>query len=121
MILADTSIWIDHLRTGEPGLGALLERGEVLGHAWVVGEIALGRLVDRAAVLRLLRQLPQAPVATPEELLVLIERDELARVNIGYVDVQLLAATRMAGDASLWTRDRRLRMTAERLGVAYSE
>jgi predicted nucleic acid-binding protein len=44
VILADTSIWIDHLRAGHATLVGLLERGLVLGHPWVVGEVALGRL-----------------------------------------------------------------------------
>lgn len=121
MILVDTSIWIDHLRAGDPGLVALLERGEVLGHPWVLGEIALGQLRDRVEVLRLLQQLPQADVASPDELLTLIEREGLAGSGVGYVDAQLLAATLLAGDAALWTRDRRLRAAAERLDVAYSE
>lgn len=119
MILVDSSVWVDHLRSGDDGLRALLERGAVLGHPWVVGELALGMLRDRAAVLRLLSQLPQAPVATPDELLPFIERYELAGSGIGYVDVQLLAATALAPAAALWTRDRRLAEAAAQVGVAY--
>ena len=44
MILADTSIWIDHLRRGDPGLIALLNAESVVMHPWVLGEIALGTL-----------------------------------------------------------------------------
>ncbi len=121
MILVDTSIWVDHLRDGDPGLVAMLDRGEVLGHSWVTGEVALGRLRARREVLRLLGQLPQATVATPEELMVAIEHHELPGVGIGYVDVQLLASTLLTGGARLWTRDRRLGEVAARAGVAYSE
>lgn len=65
MILVDTSIWVDHLRSGNPGLVRLLEDGRVLAHPWVTGELALGHLTRRAEILGLLRNLPQATVATP--------------------------------------------------------
>ena len=120
MILVDTVVWIDHLRDGDAPLTELLEGGDVLGHPWVTGELALGRLRNRAEILRLLGQLPQATVATAEELLGFIARHELFGLSIGYVDAQLLAATRLTGGARLWTRDRRLGAAAERLGVAHA-
>lgn len=118
MILVDASVWVDHFRDGDPLLAGLLERGEVLSHPWVLGELALGCLRGRAGILRLLGQLPQAPVATAAELLHFIERRELFGRGIGYVDAQLLAATVLTAHAQFWTRDRRLRSVAERLGVA---
>jgi hypothetical protein len=39
--------------------------------------------------------------------------------HIGYVDAQLLAATRLTPGASLWTGERRLTAVATRLGVAF--
>ena len=120
MILLDTTVWIDHLRDGDAPVGRLLDGGEVLAHPWVTGELALGRLQGRARLLRLLDQLPQAVVATPAELLAFIERHELFGVGIGYVDAQLLAATKLTDGARLWTRDRRLQSAAERLGSAYA-
>lgn len=119
MILVDTSVWVDHFRNGERRLADLLDRGEVLSHPWVIGELALGHLRGRTEILRLLGQLPPATIATTAELLELIERHELFGLGIGYVDAQLLAATRLTVDARLWTRDRRLRSAAVRLGVAY--
>ena len=116
MILVDTSIWIDHLRIGEHALQRLLEAGHVLGHAWVTGELALGHLSQRQEILSLLRSLPTAPIATPEETLEFINQHDLMGRGIGYVDVQLLAATRLAA-ASFWTRDKRLAASAARLGL----
>lgn len=58
MILVDTSVWVDHLRSGDPGLGALLESGRVLMHPFVVGELACGNLHRRSEVLSLLKALP---------------------------------------------------------------
>lgn len=119
MILVDTSVWIEHLGTGSPLLARLLERGEVLAHPWVVGELALGRLVRRAEILDLLAGLPQATVATPAEILEAIEASALQGAGIGYVDAQLLAATLLTAEARLWTGDRRLLAVASRLGRAF--
>lgn len=119
MIVVDTVVWIDHLRDGDDELGGLLEHGGVLAHPWVTGELALGGLRGRAEILRLLDELPQAQVATPAELRAFVGHHELYGLGIGYVDAQLLAAT-ILSDAVLWTRDRRLRTAAERLGIAYA-
>lgn len=101
MILVDTSVWINHLRIGQPTLVRLLEAGLVLGHPWVVGELALGRLAQRHEIIELLEGLPQATVATDAEVMTLVNRHELYGVGIGYVDAQLLAATRLTADAAL--------------------
>lgn len=118
MILVDTSIWVDHLRAGDVVLTGLLEVGRVLAHPAMVGEVALGSLRQRTIVLASLRALPQAVVATDEEVLRFIDDNSLAGLGIGYVDAHLLAATRLTADASLWTRDQRLLRTAEHLGLA---
>ena len=118
MILADTSIWIDHLRAGHSTVVRLLERGLVLTHPWVIGELALGHLSQRREVIRLLTSLPQATVATADEILTLVERRQLYGLGIGYVDAQLLAATQLTHDAELWTKDKRLAAAASRLGCA---
>jgi predicted nucleic acid-binding protein len=120
VILVDTTVWIDHLRHGDPVLGGLLERGEILTHPWVIGELALGHLRNRAEVLQLLGDLPTATIATAVEVLAFIERHELFGVGIGYVDAQLLAATKLTNEARLWTRDRRLGAASERIGGAYT-
>lgn len=120
MILVDTAVWIDHFRDGDPHLAELLDHGVVLAHPCVTGELALGRLLARAEILRLLDDLPQATAATTAEVMQLIDQHELFGLGIGYVDAQLLASTMLTADAALWTRDRRLRATAERLGASYA-
>lgn len=119
MILVDTSVWVDHLRRTEPALAKLLDQAAVLGHPWVTGEIALGNLRRRDEVVGLLRSLPQAPLATAPELLSFIAREQLGGTGIGYVDTQLLAATRLHTNARLWTKDTRLVEAATRLAVGY--
>jgi len=118
VILVDTSIWINHLKTGHSVLSQLLERSLVLGHPWVTGEVALGNLAQRGEVIGLLSRLPQAATATADEVLTLVERHHLYGLGIGYVDAQLLAATQLTPDAALWAADRKLVAAATRLGCA---
>lgn len=120
MILVDTAVWIGHFRDDDPLLAGLLDRGEALAHPWVTGELALGHLRGRTEILGLLGQLPQATVATADEVLGFIGRHQLFGLGIGYVDAQLLAATMLTDDAQLWTSDRRLHWAAEHLGTAYT-
>ncbi|HLI44267.1 MAG TPA: PIN domain-containing protein [Acidimicrobiales bacterium] len=115
MILVDTSVWVDHLRSGERALVNLLDHGLVLAHPWVTGELALGHLSQRQEILGLLTALPSAEIATDAEVLALIEAEQLYGLGIGYVDAQLLAATRLTADARLWTADKRLAVVARRL------
>ena len=116
MILVDTSIWIDHLRSSDARLVRLLTDGQVLGHPAVVGELALGQLANRGEVLGLLTNLPQSTAATHGEVMTLIETRGLFGLGIGYVDAHLLAATALTGGgAKFWTRDKQLRSAAEAL------
>jgi predicted nucleic acid-binding protein len=117
VILVDTSVWIDHFRRGNNELSALLESGEVLGHPFVVGELACGSLRNRREILALLGELPQAHVADHDEVLRFIESHRLMGLGLGYVDVQLLAAAKLS-TARLWTLDTRLAEAARRLGVS---
>ncbi len=121
MILVDTSVWVDHLRRGDPGLVALLERAAVVMHPFVMGEIACGSLKDRQSLLELLHDLPGAVIATDDEAMQFIERHRLYGKGIGYIDVHLLASVALTGGAQLWTRDQRLRQVAAAMGFAYSE
>lgn len=118
MILVDTSIWIDHLRSGNPALTGLLETGQCCIHPFVIGELACGNLSNRQEILGLLQSLPRLSTATDEEALFFIEQHRLMGRGIGYVDTHLLAAT-MIHAARLWTRDKRLKDIAETLGLAY--
>jgi predicted nucleic acid-binding protein len=121
VILVDTSVWIDHLRSGEPSLAAYLEGGWVMMHPFVLGELACGNLENRGEVLKLLGDLPAAPTATDPEALDVIERRALMGRGIGYIEVHLLASVALSSDARLWTRDRRLAAAATELELAFGE
>ena len=91
-------------------------------HPFVLGEIACGNLGrKRGELLRLLAELPAAPMATDEEALGVIERHALMGRGIGYIDVHLLAAVALGGSAQLWTRDTRLAAIAADLDLAYAD
>ena len=121
MILVDTSIWIDHLRSGDTRLADLLDRSQVLAHPFVIGELACGNLRNRDEILRLLNDLPQSPVASPAEALHFIERNQLMGLGVGYIDIHLLAATALAENAMLWTGDKRLKKVASKMKLAFDE
>jgi hypothetical protein len=120
MILVDTSVWVDHLRSGDQALAALLDGNRVAMHPFVLGELACGIIKQRVAILDLLRHLPRATVATDDEVLFFIERHTLMGRGVGYIDAHLLAAVALGGSDRLWTRDKRLHGLAETLGVAGS-
>ena len=118
MILVDTSVWIDHLARGDAGLQGLLEEGEVLMHPYIVAEIALGSLNQRDQTVDALQALPEIPLASHREVMAFLNHERLFGVGIGYVDLHLLAATRLANGCRLWTRDRRLLQAAIKLELA---
>ncbi len=118
MILVDTSVWIDHLRSGSEDLADLLNRSQVLMHPFVLGELACGNLANRDELLGLLKELPRSAVASDNEVLVFIEKQTLMGKGIGYIDAHLLAAVALEGSTRLWTRDRRLHAVAADLSLA---
>ncbi len=121
MILVDTSVWVDHLRAGDEDLSTLLNNSQVLMHPFVLGELACGNLRNREMVLRLLKDMPHAALATDDEVLFFIGRHALMGRGIGYVDAHLLAAVMLDGAAQMWTRDKRLRAVADSLTLSYEK
>ena len=118
MIAVDTSIWIDHLHRSEAALSALLNEAQVSTHPMIIGELALGSLRDRKTILALLSDLPETPVATHFEVLLFVDLHALHGAGLSLVDAHLLAALRLSSRDRLWTRDRRLRVAADKLGVS---
>lgn len=117
MILADTSIWIDHFRHSDAELCRIIKEDMLLCHPFVIGELVLGSLSDRVTVLAFLAVQRQAPAATHDEIMIMIERHRLFSMGIGYTDTHLLASVLLDRGAALWTRDKRLRAAAEKAGA----
>ena len=117
MILADTSVWIDHFRSGNRYLEKALHQGEIAIHPWIAAELALGSLHDRAKTLAMLDLLPQVRVAQMSEVRQMIETRHLFNLGIGLTDAQLIAAVFLTPPTVLWTRDKQLRKVAETLVI----
>jgi len=118
VILIDTSVWIDHLRSDDRTVVRLLNTAQVLAHPFVVGELALGNLRQRPLMRETLGDLPRALIASDQEVLHFIGLHRLFESGIGYVDAHLLAAAQLTASTTLWTRDKRLHVVANRLGLA---
>ncbi len=118
MVLVDTSIWVSHFRKKDLKLAALLEKGQVACHPFIIGELACGNLENRSEILTLLNELPRAVQANHEEILQFIEAHLLMGVGLGYIDVHLLASSLLSG-VLLWTKDRKLNDVSYQLHVSY--
>ena len=118
MVLVDTSVWVEHLRSGNIGLGNLLNEGHVVCHLFIVGELACGNLSNRSEILSLLRALPLSNHAEHEEVMHLIENYSLMGKGIGYIDVHLIASAILT-KVPIWTLDKKLREVSSKLGLEY--
>lgn len=107
MILVDTSVWVEHLRSGTIGLEALLNDGHVVCHPFIIGELACGNLRNRAEILSLLQDLPMASRADDDEIIQFIEDHKLMGKGLGYIDIHLLMSALLTR-IPLWTIDKRL-------------
>jgi predicted nucleic acid-binding protein len=107
VILADTSVWVEHFRHGSPRLRELLEAGEVAMHPMVLGELACGNLARRGDTLHRLAHLPVIAQLPDRVVLEAIEIRRLWAKGIGWIDAHLLAACLVSG-TQLWTMDQRL-------------
>jgi len=118
MVLVDTSIWVSHLRKGNPHLALLLSNGEVVCHPFVVGELACENIKNREEILSLLQALPMAETARHQEVLRFIGHRQVMGKDLGYIDVQLLASALLTR-IPLLTSDRCLNATSAELGLSY--
>jgi len=120
MILADTSVWIEHFRRGSPGLARRLEAGEVATHIVVIGELTTAKLLRRNETLAVLRRLPRVKQGTSDECLAYVETHRLFGAGIGWNDLQLLVAAQL-NRARLWSLDRPLAIAAKKLNLLFVE
>jgi len=116
MVLVDTSVWVDHFRSGNSQLVKLLDDGDVICHHFIIGELACGNIKNRKQILSLLRALPMAIQASHQEVLEFIEIKKLSGKGLGYIDMHLLAAAFLS-DAVFWPLDKKLNTIALALKV----
>ena len=94
-----------------------LEQGRIVTHPFIIAELALGSLQQRAKTLALLDLLPQVRVAQLNEVRMMIEARRLYSLGIGLTDAHLIASVFLNLSTLLWTKDKQLRKVAEGLGV----
>ncbi len=103
-----------------PALQTLLSADEVLCHPLVLIEIACGTPpAPRERTLSDLRLLRCATVASTDETLALIEREQLQDSGCGAVDLLLIGSVLVTSDAALWTLDKKLRALAARFNILF--
>ena len=117
MNLADSSVWIEHLRKPDAAFSRLLALQQILVHPFVVGELLLGNLKEREKFIAELALQPAAKKARDGDVLELIENNTLFGKGIGYIDAHLLASAKIC-NAKIMTRDKRLYAAAINLGLA---
>jgi hypothetical protein len=117
MILADTAIWIDHLRRHNTQMHGLLASGQILMHPCIVAELALGSLRDRHRTLAELDAFLEVRVAPLNDVRRMIEIRGLYAKGIGLTDAHLVASCLITPGTKLWTRDTALRSVAKALGI----
>jgi len=94
-----------------------LNQGHIVTHPFIIAELALGSLHQRIKTLALLDLLPQLRMAQMREVRQMIEARRLYSLGIGLTDAYLIASVFINPSTLLWTRDRRLRLAAEGLGI----
>lgn len=119
MILADTSVWIEHLRRRHEPLAELLGREQILMHRMVIGELACGSLAQRQPLLWRWQRLPRLDSVSDIRAMQFIEENALMSRGIGFIDAHLLAAVADAKGTRLWSRDKRLSSVAAELGLGF--
>jgi len=116
MILADTSVWIEHFLGRDSELADNLVQKKIILHPMVLGELSLGGLPKKTGIFHLLRLMRQVPAATDREVLNFVDFNRLSGAGIGWVDAHLLVACRLHNHL-LWTHDKRLSLAARSCGV----
>jgi predicted nucleic acid-binding protein len=118
MVLADTSVWISHLRENNNNLEFLLNEGIVVCHPFIIDELASGNLKNRQEILSLLRELPEVEMAEHDEILQFIEKNNLMGKGLGLIDIHLLASAVLTS-IPLWTNDKKLKQISAEMKVDY--
>lgn len=116
MILADTSVWVNHLRRGDHDLTRMLQAESVGLHPFILGEIAAGNLRNRERVLVYFASLTELPIAHENEVHHLLESRRLWGSGLGWIDLHILTATKLSG-WQLYTADQAMNQAAARLEI----
>ncbi len=118
MVLADTSVWIDHFNFGDKDLEYLLNENEVAIHPFVIAELACGNFKNRKMILTLLNSLPLTREISKDEFFLFLEQHRLYGTGMGFVDVHILASA-LITNCPIYTRDKALLFSANKLRISF--
>ncbi len=121
MVIVDTSVWVDFIRSGDARLQDWIASDLILQHPFVTAEIGMGSFRspdDRNRVIGLLESFAQVNVTDDETFHQFVSDETLYGTGIGFADAQLLHACVRQPEARLATRDKRLADQARRLKIA---
>jgi predicted nucleic acid-binding protein len=97
----------------------LLNKGIVVCHPFIVGELACGNLKNRHEILSLLQELPSVEMAEHDEILQFIDKNNLMGKGLGLIDIHLLASAVLT-DIPIWTNDKKLKQISAGMKVDYN-
>lgn len=121
MVIVDTSIWVDSMRSGDDRLSDWMAADLLLQHPLVTAEISMGSFPTQAARSRtidLLESFEQIEIADMQAFHSFVAEHCLYGTGIGFADAHLLHACLANPGSRIVTRDKRLAEQAERIGLA---
>jgi predicted nucleic acid-binding protein len=118
-VLIDTASWINHGRIPDALIVTAIERGCVVTHQDVVGEITLGCGPTAVATAERIGMFRHATDVSHFTVLAFIRTHQLSCTGVGMVDARLIAACALADRPTrLYSADKRLVKEARRVGVS---
>lgn len=116
MILVDTNVWIEFFRGTKKSmeLSESIEAGEVYLHPYVLTELILGGLKKELQVR--MESFVNVSILSENQLRKFITEEKLFGRGLGFVDIHLLAASRI-NQCNIWTYDSYLKNAAIHLGI----
>lgn len=118
-VLIDTASWINHGRIPDALIVTAIQRGCVVTHQDVVGEITLGCGPTAVATAERIGMFRHVTDASHDTLIAFIRTHQLSCTGVGMIDARLIAACALADRATrLYSADKRLMKEARRVGVS---
>jgi predicted nucleic acid-binding protein len=119
VVIVDTSVWIDFMRSGDAQVRNWMTADLILQHPFVTAELGMGSFCsveERNRVVDLLESFEQIDLPDNQTFHCFVSEMMLFGTGIGFADAHLLHACHANPTAYLATRDKRLIEQAVRLG-----
>jgi predicted nucleic acid-binding protein len=118
-VLIDTASWINHGRIPDALIVTAIERGYVVTHQDVVGEVTLGCGPTAVATAERIGMFRHVTDVSHVTVLTFIRTHQLSCTGVGMIDARLIAACALADRPTrLYSADKRLVKEARRVGVS---